>query len=608
MKKLISILLAAAMLLTLASCGKKTGDSSAEGDLSAEGSASFEEEAPEEEVPEEPQRQAKPFGVGYYKGYGINPYTCTNAQNQTITGLVYEPLFELDNSFEAKPCLAESVTVKVKKKTTQQPVKTEKKKDNEQAGTEEPETNSPDTEEEAKPEKVEMKTVTTFTTTVTLTIRKDVVFSDGAGLHADDVVYSIQQAAAKGSIYRSRLAHVTDVSASGRQTVTLTMNVGQSDAAALLTFPIVKNGTGAELFPTGTGPYVPQLKKNSFRKLTANKSWWRLGTEEVVLSETDEDGQELLNVTETVERPVKEIKVYTYEDSDDLIFGFGSSQVTAMNTDFTSTDAIIFPGNFSVTDYPTSSLLYLGCNTKKGTVCSNEDLRSALYRSLDRTVLADRMMARHAIGSALPVSPKSRWYHEELAEKWLYDLEDAKKRCKKVGDVGTIRLVVNEESSFKVSMAGEVKKQLRRAGFHVDVEKLEWKDFKKALKDGNYDLYLGEVKLDATFDLSRLIVKGGNLNYSGYSNQKLTDALYAFNAAADKEKEVDGEKVNLKEEAAKSYFKLLADKAPVIPICFKNGSALTIDENVTGVFSTQQNLYAQLWRWKIAEDVVEASK
>ncbi|MCQ2442720.1 MAG: ABC transporter substrate-binding protein [Oscillospiraceae bacterium] len=614
MKKLISILLAAALLLTLASCGKQQGDSSMEGDFSGEGSSSIEEEAPEE-VSQQPQREAKPFGVGYYKGYGINPYTCTNAQNQTITGLVYEPLFEVDNHFEAKPCLAEDITVKVSKQTVQQEVKKKETKKNDKDKTEEATTSaaegdsSQEAEDQKKPEeKPEMKTITVYTTTVTLTVRKDVAFSDGSGLHADDVAYSLEQAAASESIYHSRLAHISKISTSGRQTVTFTMDVGQSDVAALLSVPIVKSGTGGELFPIGTGPYVPQIKKGTFQKLTANKTWWRQGQEEVVLSETDEEGEELVSITKKIERPVKKIKVSTYEDSDDLIFGFGSSQVTALNMDFTGTEALYFPGDFSVTDYPTSTLIYLGCNTKKGTVCSDESLRSTLYRCLDRTILADRMMARHAIASALPVSPKSRWYNEELAEKWSYDVDVAKKLCKKLGDVGTIRLMVNTESAFKTALAEEIKKELETAGFHVEVEQLNWKSFKKALKKGNYDLYLGEVKLDSTFDLSRLVLEGGSMNYAGYSDQKLTDALKAFSAAEDKKKEVNGKKVNLKAEAAKTYFKLLYQKAPIIPVCFKNGSALTIDENVTAPLSTQQNLYAQLWRWKIDSEVVKASK
>lgn len=604
MKKLLSILLAAAMLLSMAACGGRTKDDPPKEELSSVGSSSMDEEAPPEEATKE--EQAKPFGVGYYKGLGINPYTCTNAQNQTITGLVYEPLFELDRNFVAAPCLAEDISVKVKKKTVTEelPVKTTKTTSTaaNNGGDAAASSSQGETSQE---EEVKTKTVTRYTTNVTLTIRKGVTFSDGTKLGAEDVVYSMERAMAKGSIYRSRLAHFSNVSSGGGNTVTFTVNMGQADVAALLTFPIVKEGTGEEKFPVGTGPYTPYLKKNNFKKLKSNPNWWR---QEMAEEAAGEGGAQKPAQTNAAERLVEEIRVYTYENSDDLIFGFTSSQVTALNIDFTASDALIFPGAYSVTDYPTTNFIYLGCNTKKGTLCSTRKVRAALYRSIDRDSLALRMLAGHAEGSVLPVSPKSPWYDEELAESLAYDIDTAKKLCSKLNMSATLQLIVNSDSTFKSAMAGEIKKQLTNAGYHVKVEKLNWKDFKAALKAGNYDLYLGEVKLDASFDLSRLVCSGGNLNYSGYSDSALTTALQEYHATVDRTKKVDGEKVSTKAEAAKEYFTVLSQKAPIIPLCFKNSSVLTIDQNVTAPLSTQQNLYAQLWSWKLAPGVAEVSK
>ena len=51
--------------------------------------------------------------LAYYTAEGLHPYTCDNAANQIITDLIYEPLFEIDDSFEAESCLAESCAVQV---------------------------------------------------------------------------------------------------------------------------------------------------------------------------------------------------------------------------------------------------------------------------------------------------------------------------------------------------------------------------------------------------------------------------------------------------------------------------------------------------------------
>lgn len=611
MKKIISMLLAAAMLLSLAACQKKDiGEpGSLEGDLSAEGSASI------EEVPPLDEKSYHPLGVGYYKGLGINPYTCTNAQNQTITGLVYEGLFELDDQFQPVPCLAGNISVKVKKSTKEQVVE-EKKDDKATTATKttaknqadanktaaKPGESSGDTSEEEKPKTIR---VTTYTTYVTLTLRKGVRFSDGAGLHADDVVYSLEQAAANGSIYKSRLARFQKLAASGKDTVTFTVNGALADVACLLTFPIVKNGTAEDDFPVGTGPYVPQLKRNTFRRLTANESWWRRGLEE---GTENGEGSETLLSGPIISQPVPEIKVLTYEDSDDLVFGFTSSQVCGAAVDFTDPDALQYSGSYSVTDYPTSTLLYLGCNTVKGSFCHSQTLRQALYRAVDRENFATRMMARHALGTALPVSPRSKWYSQELEEALGYDPAAAKELVDKANVKGTLRLIVNQESTFKCAAAEELKKEFGQLGVSVSVEQLTWKAFRLAIKNGDYDLYLGEVTLDGNFDLARLICTGGSMNFSGYTHQGLDDAHQSYHAATDKLVEVEGEKVSQKEQAAKEYFTELAHRAPIIPLGFKNGSLLTKDTVLTNAMPTQQTIYARLWRWKVEPGVAEASQ
>lgn len=615
--KLLSFLLAGAMVLTLTSCGKKEplpdqapeGASSAESSLAAEGSSEEKEEAPDQSA--EDAVTYHPLGVGYYKDLGINPYTCTNAQNQTLMGLCFEGLFELNDAYEPVPCLVSSFSVKVKKTTTEQPVPTKTDSKKAEKTAQDTQKAAKDTKTDAAPDKqepaaeVKTVTVTSYTTKLTLTVRNGVKFSDGSGLHADDVVYSLQKAAAKGSIYRSRLIRMKEAVATGKDTLTVTFSGGLGDAAALLTFPIVKSETGDDLFPIGTGPYAAQLKKGSLRRFTANEKWWRLGLEEG--SENGETSPNLLNPT--MVQPVNTIKVCTYEDSDDLIFGFTSSQLCAAPIDFTDSAAPEYTSTYTVTDYPTSTLLYLGCNTQKGKLCHSQTLRHGIYKAIDREIFATRMMARHALGTALPVSPRSRWYSQELEEELGYDAEAAASLIKEANVNGTLRLIVNRDSAFKSAAAVELKKDLEQLGLNVNVDKLEWKAFTEALKKGDYDLYLGEVRLDANFDLTRLVAAGGSLNYSNYSHQSLEDVRWAYHSAdPEKKVEIDGVKVSEKEEAAKEYFTEFAKRAPIIPLAFKNNSLLTKDNVLTNPQPNQQTIYARMWRWKVTEGVKEASK
>ncbi|MCC8074945.1 MAG: ABC transporter substrate-binding protein [Clostridiales bacterium] len=607
-RSFLSLVLVLSLLLGLTACSRQ-GDSSADGDSSAEGSA----DASVEEVVEEPEEaeELSTFGLGYYKGVGINPYFCDNAQNQTIAGLVYETLFEVNESFQAIPCLAESVTAEVRSTGTTTMKSDEDEEDEKntdsKTGDEDTETDPGTDEEEgdgsasAEGKESTETAITTYETDVTITLRSGVTFSDGSTMDADDVVYSIERAMDSDSVYYNRLSTVTNVWQGSSTTVYLTISGANTNVAVFLDIPIVKYGTGEDLFPVGTGPYVPKRNKNGLpTKLTANSGWWQLTREyeeEVENLNSTSGSDATMLVTKTITQPLEEIKIYAVEDSDELVFGFSSGNVSVVSTDMTGTDSLSYTGSYSVTDYATTNMIYLGCNTSEG-ACADQTLRVAIYRSLNRETLVTRMLAGHAEAAVLPVSPSSTLYDEELAAELAYDRSVAEELCGAADPGSTLTLVVNSNSSFKVSLAKEIAQELEDAGLDVEVETLAWSKYKKALKNGDYDLYLGEVKMKGNFDLTQFIGYGGSLNYSGYYDADLSELSWLFNCASSEERAA----------AASEFYQALAEQAPFIPVCFKTYSLLSREGYLTSQKPTQQNLFFHFWDWSFTEEAVEASK
>lgn len=111
-----------------------------------------------------------------------------------------------------------------------------------------------------------------------------------------------------------------------------------------------------------------------------------------------------------------------------------------------------------------------------------------------------------------------------------------------------------------------------------------------ALTAGEFDLYLGEVKLTGDFDLTVLITPDGALNYGKYSDadaQTLADRLPG--------RAGEGQR----EAAASALYTHLAETAPFTPICFKNWSVLTHWGSLTGLSPTQQNVFYGLTGWEM---------
>lgn len=552
-RRISALTIALSLLLSLTACGGQ-GDSS-------QGSASDAAPAASDQS-SGGASAAQSFSLGYYKGEGLHPYTCSNTTNQNLMGLIYEPLFAIDQTFATEPCLAKSCTIQVTSASG-----SEEEKDTEgdasETGTEGDETDQKDASKKEK-KKEQPRSKIAGKTTCTIQLRDDVTFSDGTSLSAEDVVYSLEQAKGKGSIYRERLSDVTSITASGSTTVVIEINAADAAFDSLLDIPIISRSGGSN--PIGTGPYVLNTKKGKAVSMTRNTNWWQEGT-----------------------LPADTITLYAADDSDMMIFGFGSGSISMVNTDLTGTNALSYTGDYNVVDYPTTSMLYVGCNTHSGP-CQNQSFRQALYYVFDRDTLATKMLSGHAEPTVLPVSPKSKLYDEKLAETYAWSEETAKKKLADGHYYNqTLKLIVNKESAFKTAFAEEMKKELEAIGIKVQVEALAWDEFADALDERSFDLYLGEVKLKSNFDLTAVIGSNGNLNYGGYQDKDLEKLLTKFQTA-DKASRA---------AAAKNLYKAVADAAATIPLCFKNQSALTHWSANASIAPTQQNLFYHIAEWDL---------
>lgn len=149
-----------------------------------------------------------------------DPYVGSGNANMTLAGLLYEGLYELDESFSPSPVLARSA----------------------QEG------------EDGLSWRVEL--------------RPGVTFSDGTALTAQTAREAVLRAMGEGSGYAARLAGVESVQAPEEENVLIfTLKEPNRGFLALLDFPIVRREGETIL---GTGPYV-------FRegRLEGRKDWWR---------------------------------------------------------------------------------------------------------------------------------------------------------------------------------------------------------------------------------------------------------------------------------------------------------------------------------------------
>ncbi len=165
------------------------------------------------------------FALPYCDTETLDAVTCSNDFQQVVAGLLYESLYELDESFTPQPVLAESCRYDA------------------------------------------------ANLTYTIQIRSCVCFSDGSALTAKDIADTLNRAA-QSTRYASRFTKVEGISSSDNKVI-LTMLEPNGGLLSLLDIPIVKSGTENRKIPIGTGPYAVAIEESGNHYLAPNPHWWQ---------------------------------------------------------------------------------------------------------------------------------------------------------------------------------------------------------------------------------------------------------------------------------------------------------------------------------------------
>ena len=164
------------------------------------------------------------FALAYDAGQTLDPMQCGDGAQLQLTSLLYETLFQLDETFQPQPLLCSGYTVS-------------------EDGLE-----------------------------YTLTLREGVTFSDGSLLEAGDAVDALRRAM-DSQRFGSRLSDIRQVSERDGAVV-ITLSQPNSRLPALLDIPVAKLSSAEGAPPMGTGPYL-LVTSGEGAYLAENPDWWQ---------------------------------------------------------------------------------------------------------------------------------------------------------------------------------------------------------------------------------------------------------------------------------------------------------------------------------------------
>ncbi|MBR2454521.1 MAG: hypothetical protein IKB36_00540 [Clostridia bacterium] len=377
------------------------------------------------------------------------------------------------------------------------------------------------------------ETINVNGTTATVTIRTDAECRGSNPINAYDVVYSFNMAKASYA-WSGMLSSVNSATAMSNNSIQFNLSFNDQYVANKLTFPIVKSGTAdtQSAVPTGSGDYY-YIQNNLKNVGNADKN--------ISLFETDTN------------------------KSSENAFKIGKTDVyfnDLSNCNYTSVNG----ADYSV---QLNNMVYVGLNSARGALTKH--VRSAIAAQINAEEIAISSYQGHATPIKLPVNPESAIAKEikQIDVKSNKTLaESILDKCGFINYSGKAKtngayllsftLIVNNDNRYRVAAAYNIADSLKECGFLITVLPLSFADYNQRIASGNFDMYLGEIKLDSSMDISQFF--GGGAQGMGIDKtERVVTEYYKFRAG---------------EITAQQYFEIFSEYYPFVPVCFRKGYAV----------------------------------
>lgn len=404
---------------------------------------------------------------------------------------------------------------------------------------------------------------------VTIRLRAGCCFADGTAVTAGDAAASLSAARASAA-YGGRFAHVTDIQLQGDDTVTLTLDEPDSLFAYLLDIPVLKADELSLARPTAGGRYT---YAESGDALIRNP-----------LAPFAEAGPDTILLT----------AVTSY---DGLVSGLAMGALDL----YVAPENTVAGGSIvSVETYfKTNELVFLGINSySQNPLCNTAAGRALLSGLLDRRDIGTKCYysrAYAATGALNGFYPCIRGQQSILATVDSSALDAVMTQLGFAPDAETglytnpqgqpasVRLLTYADNTYKRYTANLIQQQWAEYGISVVIEEIDgFEDYLAAVQRGEFELYIGEMKLYNNMDLSAFWNGGAGAGIS--CSEALAAAYAAFRADAN---------------AAPQLEAAFAAEMPFIPLLWKNGAVIA-GQRVSGLEPSLSDPFYSLARLMVA--------
>ncbi len=548
-EKIFALLLAAAMLLSLAACGETAAAPEATPDPAADDGA----ETVSGQTLTFGDAADNVFSLPLDYNQSLNPIKSKSTLNQLVDCLVYDRLFEVDENFNVTSRILSDWYYSKSEGSSGVWV---------------------------------------------LKVKEGIQMHDGSTLTAADVAYSVSCVFTSGSTYYQQQIGRVYSSAFNGEVYLATAGADNAQLPQRMSIPVIKSGSVGEDIPAGSGPYMYNEDRTALVKFDGYENSENLPLDEVQLRPY-RGMEELITEFESglidlvVNDPTgiynmgyggkNEKRVITTSNLHYIGFNSASrffrydAYRYAMNW-IINRDRIVsdtLDGNAVATVFPIhpNSSLY---DTELAAQYSYDPARCLmeLERGGCRDLDADGMLEFALSGMKVDVE---------------------------------INFVVCADNAAKVQEARKIAEDMEAIGLYVNLRELTWKNYVAALKTGyidsdaenpeiQVDMYLAEVALTGDWDILTLISgdweEDGTLNYGGWDISELQLLTESYLGANDDDRAT----------AVRDWLQYLTTTTPILPVCFETRDVISHLGVIYGMSPTQYDVFNNFAAWSVHLD------
>lgn len=446
------------------------------------------------------------------------------------------------------------------------------------------------------PELAEKWDVSSDQLTYTFHLRKDLKFSDGSPLTADDVAFTLtllhdkayegevdisQYAVKGGKEYKEgKATSIEGIQVVDQQTIKITTEKVNSQAIFVLGGTVLSKAYYGKDYKQNTS--LDYLKDLYGKPLAAGPYKF----------EKYIPGQEVrfvANENYYAGKPKIQNFIYKITSGDTKLQLFQTGEVdhTGLGTGdevLEQAKALEF-ANIQIETAPSFSYIYMNNNKP---YLKDKKVRQALIYGLDRKKYVDTALKGYGTVANVPIHPTSWAYTEEGVNKYEYDKEKAKKLLDEAGwKVGSDGIREKDGQKLKLSYFGPssakdsdllipiAKENYKEIGVEFNPEFMDFNTILSKVNKGDYDL--ASVSTPITSDPSETAgeyLSTANETSLGYKNAKVDELI---------QKGIETVDIEKRKPIYKELYKELSDDPPVILLNYRrtitgyNGNIKGID-------------------------------